>query len=267
MSDTTENINDQKNYDDAKTKLRFKKSVKIAFFAILIVIVVVTIEFWYQNRPITQIHIKIKNQNDALTFLDSAEIFRLLTDNGKENIKGVTFKKISVKTLESRVKANLFVNKCEIARNLRGDLFVEISPSTPIARFLREGKPDFYIDSVGKVMPTSEKFTARVMLVSREDTKQLPDFAQKDKELLAMIKFIHQDKFLRPQIAQLDVLANKNIIMYPQIGQQTFELGMIDNWQSKLKRLVTFYQEIIPRKGWAAFKKVKLQYDKQIVCE
>ncbi|TAE70165.1 MAG: hypothetical protein EAZ85_12165 [Bacteroidetes bacterium] len=270
MSDNTENIKNSQNIPEEKnptTKLRFKKSVKIAFFAIIVAIVLVIIEFWYQNRPITQIHIKIKNKETSLTFLDSAEIFRLLTDNGKETIIGVSFRKISVKTLESRVKANLFVNKCEIARNLRGDLFIEISPSMPIARFLREGKPDFYIDSTGKVMPITEKFTARVMLVTREDTKQLPDFAIKDKELLAMIKFIQKDKFLKPQIAQLDILANGQIIMYPQIGQQTFELGTTDNWQEKLKRLITFYQEIIPRKGWASFKKIKLQYDKQIICE
>ncbi len=267
MSENTENTNYTDKEQESSTKLRFKKSVKIAFFAVLIGIILIIIEFWYQNRPITQIHIKIKNQETSLTFLDSAEIFRLLTDNGKESIKGSTFRKISVKTLESRVKANLFVNKCEIARNLRGDLFVEISPSLPIARFLREGKPDFYIDSIGKIMPTTEKFTARVMLISREDTKQLPDFAKKDKELLNMIKFIQKDKFLKLQIAQLDILANEQIIMYPQIGQHTFELGTSDNWQAKLDRLITFYQEIIPRKGWSSFKKVKLQYDKQIVCE
>jgi cell division protein FtsQ len=267
MTEPEINTSSEPSQIHAKPTWRFKRSVKIAFFAVVIAILLIIIEFWYQNRTITQVHIKVKNHQPELTFLDSAEIFRLLTDNGKENIKGATFRKISIKTLESRVKANLFVNKCEIARNLLGDLFVEISPSIPIARFMRENKPSFYIDSTGKIMPVTEKFTARVLLVTREDTKQLPDFENKDKELLNFIKHINKNKFLKSQISQIDILENRNMILYPQIGEHIFELGTTDNWETKIKKFITFYEEIIPRKGWSHFKRIKLQYDKQIIGE
>jgi cell division protein FtsQ len=202
-----------------------------------------------------------------MEFLDSTEVFRLLTDNNKENILGVSFNKISVKTLEARVKANLFVDKCEIARNLKGDLFVEITPTFPIARFLRKDKPDFYTDSTGKIMPTTPKYTARVMIITRNDTKQLPDFNTKDKNLLEIIKTIHNNKFLKAQIAQIEILEDGNLIIYPQIGNFIFEFGTTFRWENKIKRFITFYTEILPRKGWKAYKKIKLQYEKQIVCE
>jgi cell division protein FtsQ len=247
---------------------RLKKTVQIGLMVILVVFVVMFIESQLQNRKVGKIEINITNQNSNY-FLDTLEIKRLLTDNGKDDITSAVFKNVSIKTLESRVKANLFVEKCEIARNLRGDLFVEVTQATPIARFLRQGKPDFYIDSTGKIMSVIDKYTARVILVTRNPERQLPQFKKHrhDQELLKLLTHIYKDKFWHSQITQLDINQEEEITMYLQVGNHTIDFGTCDNWEDKLKRLRIFYQEILPRKGWNTYKKVGLKYDKQIVCE
>lgn len=247
---------------------RLKKTVQIGLMVILVVFVVMFIESQLQNRKVGKIVINISNQNGHY-FLDTLEVKRLLTDNGKDDLGSAVFKNVSIKTLESRVKANLFVEKCEIARNLRGDLFVEVTQATPIARFLRQGKPDFYVDSTGKVMSVIDKYTARVVLVTRNPERQLPQFKKHrhDQELLKLLTHIYKDKFWRAQITQLDINKDEEITMYLQVGNQIIDFGTCDNWEDKLKRLRIFYQEILPRKGWNAYKKVGLKYDKQIVCE
>lgn len=249
----------------SKGKIKLKKNVKITFGIILAVIAIALVESIIQGRHVGNVRITIKNyENNA--FLDSTEIKRLLTKNNTEKLSNFSYRDISIKGLESRVKANLFVRECEIARNLQGDLFVDVTLNRPIARYMREGKPDFYLDSLGNRMPTVQKYTAKVLLITSKK-KNLPDFEGKNKNLLILLNKIDRDKFLKAQITQLDINQYSEITMYPQIGSQVIEFGKCINLKDKLKRLKIFYTKILRLKGWQAYNKLSLKYDHQIICE
>jgi cell division protein FtsQ len=247
-------------------KIKFKRGVVIIFWSFIALLTFLFVESQFQNRKLGNIQIKILNQEDNY-FLDTLEIKRLLTLNGKDELQGKTFRSLSIKNLEARVKSNLYVDKCEIARNLRGDLLVEVTQARPIARFSRKGKPDFYVDSLGKILPVLSKFTARVILVTREDTEQLPNFAGLDRNLLKLLNLIYHDKFFKSQITQIDILKTNALVLYPQVGNHKIEFGACTFLEEKIKRLKIFYKEIIPLKGWNIYKKVNLRFDNQIVCE
>ena len=249
----------------ARKKIRFKKSVKIVFWVVVSILLIALVESAYQGRKVGEIYISINNQ-EKNHFIDSTEIKRLLTRDNKEKLTNFSYRNISIKKLESRVKANLFVQSCEIARNLQGDLFVDVHLSRPVARFMRANKPDFYVDSLGKVMPATKKYTARVLLVTPVKNK-IPDFQKKDKRLLQLINALNQDKFYSAQITQLDINKSGEILMYPQLGKQVIEFGKCTNIQDKLKRLKVFYKKILRLKGWQAYNKLSLKYDQQIICE
>lgn len=246
--------------------MRLKNSVKIFLGLVVLLAVIVFVEAKHRNQPIGKLYIKVSNQANNY-FLDSLSIKTLIAEGKEEELKKTTYRDLSIKAIEARVRANLFVDKCEIARNLKGDLFVDVQLSRPVARFIRQGKPDFYIDSLGKIMPTSDKFTARTLLVTREKVQILPNFAKEDKALLELIKAIYQDEFLKAQIAHIHLDHRKDVIMYPQIGNQIIEFGKCRNITEKLKKLKIFYHEILPIKGWQAYKKINVKYSKQIVCE
>ncbi len=246
--------------------MKLRKPVQIALVIFIIAIIIFGIEAYHQRQAVGKIFINIKASKEQQNILDTTEIKRLLTDNGKEVLTGMFFNKVSIKTLEARLKNNLFVDKCEIARNLKGDLFVEVAPARPIARFMREGKPDFYVDSTGKVMPVSLKNQVRVVLVTRKDTQEI-DFVDYDKNLLFLLRAITKDEFWKAQIAQIDIDEDQDIVLYTQVGGQNVVFGKPQQIQEKLKKLRIFYQEIIPRKGWKAYKKVNLKFENQIVCE
>lgn len=247
-------------------KIKLRKPIQIAVVVMIIAVIIFGIEMYHQRQPVGKINITIKANTEQKGILDTTEIKRLLTDNNKEVLTGSFFNKISIKTLEARLKNNLFVDKCEIARNLKGDLFVEVSPAKPIARFMREGKPDFYVDSTGKVMPVSPKNQIRVVLITRQDTQEV-DFAEQDKNLLSLLKILAKDAFWKAQIAQIDIDEDQDMVFYTQVGGQAIIFGKPQQIQEKLKKLKIFYQEIIPRKGWQAYKKINLKFDGQIVCE
>lgn len=245
---------------------RLKRGVQIAIGVIVLFLLVMVVDTLLINRRIGQLNITI-TRPDSLLFIDTTEVRRLLTNNGKEDIQKNSFRQLSVKTLENRVKSNVFVDKCEIARDLAGNIWVKIHQARPIARFMREGKPDFYVDSIGKILPISDRYTARVMLITRENDNRLPDFKESDYNLLLLIKKIHRSKFWRAQISSIHITAKREIILYPQLGSHSVEFGYCYNLDDKLKRLMIFYKEVLPRKGWTKYRRVSLKFNGQLVCE
>jgi cell division protein FtsQ len=63
------------------------------------------------------------------------------------------------------------------------------------------------------------------------------------------------------------VLKNQEMVLYLQLGRQVVDFGNLTQWKSKLDRFKVFYKEILPRKGWNAYRKISLRFDKQIICE
>jgi cell division protein FtsQ len=249
------------------SKYKLKRGVKIFIGVVILFLVIVVIENLLRNRRIGQLHIKI-TRPDSLLFIDTTEVKRLLTNNGKDDLQKTAFRQLGVKALENRVRSNLFVDKCEIARDLAGNLWVKIQQAKPIARFMREGKPDWYVDSIGKLMPISDRYTARVLLVTREKNNDMPDFADKDFNLLLLLNKIYRDKgFLRSLISNIHINEKREVFLYPQTGTDVIEFGRCYNIDEKLKRLRIFYKEVLPRKGWTKYKRVCLKYNGQIVCE
>lgn len=252
-----------------KSRLKFRTNVVISFWVVIIFLVFGFVEIRHNGKVCTDIKITIENEADNY-FLTPEDVIRLMTDNGKEKVLNNNFSNISIKTLEKRVKeGNAFVEKCQIARNLKGILFVDVVLKRPIARFMRHKNPDVYVDSEGTILNVLKKFTARVLLVTQGDRTSAPDFKrnQQDKTLLEMVKYIYNDPFLKAQIAQVDVLKNNDLILYLQLGKQIVDFGDITQWKSKLERFKIFYKEILPRKGWNAYRKISLRFDKQIICE
>jgi len=245
---------------------RLKRNVNIAIGVIVLFLLIVAVETLLRNKRIGQVHLSIERPNNLL-FIDSTEVKRLLTNNNKEDIHKASFRQLSVKTLENRVKSNVFVDKCEIARDLSGNLWVKIKQAKPIARFMREGKPDFYVDSIGKILPVSERYTARVMLFTRENDDRLPNFKEDDFNLLLLIKKISRSKFWKAQISSLHLTAKREILLYPQLGSHAIEFGRCFDLDDKLERLMIFYKDILPRKGWTKYKRVSLKFSGQLVCE
>jgi cell division protein FtsQ len=55
--------------------------------------------------------------------------------------------------------------------------------------------------------------------------------------------------------------------LYPQIGQEVFELGKPEELPVKLKKMKIYYKTILPLKGFNRYKTVNLKFKDQIICE
>jgi cell division protein FtsQ len=249
-------------------KVKFKLAAKVLFAVLVASAIAAFLHYRYEALACQRIKIQIDHQVGNY-FLNEDDLLQLLTNNGEDYLIGQKFKNINTKKLELRVKNHKFVKDCQVYRSFRGDLVVEVAQIAPIARFVRKQARDFYIDAQGGIIPVSERFTARVLLLTADKAQEIPNFDidSYDKKLLALANFIAQDEFWRAQITQVHIHHQGELSLYSHLGEQEILFGQPDNLEEKFRKLKIVYETIFPQKGWSTYKKVNLKYHRQIICE
>jgi cell division protein FtsQ len=253
-----------------KFKWNLKREVKIITAVLIVGGIIAFTERRQGNASINDITIKMRNVSEN-HFLDEDDIAGLM-DLNKDNLKGASLDRVNMKEVEKKIRKNPFIKDAQLYSDLKGNLVVSAEVRRPIARIVRNDGPDGYIAEDGTVMPVSDKFTSRVILISGSYVRELlkqNDVNKTDegKELMALINTIREDEFWSAQIAQLDIDSKRRITIYPQVGDERIEFGRPEDVEVKLKKLMIFYKEIMPRMGWNKYDRVNLEYEGQIVAE
>jgi cell division protein FtsQ len=251
-----------------KLKIRTEVKVVVALFGLSFLIA-----FGERKQGGTvckDILIELDNLNEN-HFLDETDVLKLVNNSGQA-IKGIGIDRINLKEIESKLKADKHILDAQLFGDLKGNLIVKVELRRPIARIVQPDAPDAYIAEDGTVMPVSEKYTSRVMLISGPYVKKLLEMedlksTEEGKRLLEMIDFINDDKFWKAQVAQMDLTTDGKISILPQVTGQKIEFGKPENIEGKFKKLMIFYKEILPQRGWTKYDRVNLEYDGQVIAE
>lgn len=253
-----------------KINFNIKREIKITALLAVVFLLIAVSERKQGTIAVKDIVIKIENI-EGNQFVDESDVADLM-QLGEENLKGASLENLNMKQLEKRIRMNRFVKDAQLYSDLKGNLVVKAELRRPIARLVRNDGPDGYIAEDGTVMPVSDKFTTRVVLISGSYIRGLLAIenlnkTKETKNLMTMLEMIREDDFWRAQIAQLDIDSKGHITMLPQIGGQVIEFGVADNLETKFKKMKIFYKEILPQKGWNTYKRVNLEYEGQIIAE
>lgn len=248
-------------------KTEFLKSTKIVLTCLVALALIGFVEKKHSAKVLEDVEIKIKQQKGNF-FLAEDDLLEVI--NYHQAVGGKVTAEVMT-DMEQLLLSHDYVELAEVYRDLRGKLIVEVTQSEPIARIVRPDNPDAYITADNKLLPVSDKFSARVLLVTGDYADKLigadEKHANQRRQLVELTNYIYQRPFWSAQIAQLDIDKQGDIIMYPQVGKQIIEFGTADNIESKFVRLDTFYKKILPKKGWNDYQRVSVKYTDQIVCE
>jgi cell division protein FtsQ len=251
-------------------KFRLKKRAKIALLALGLLMALGFASRQYARVSSGTLLVRIDSV-DENKFVTEAEVVSMITEirNADTTASPVGF--VNLKELERKLRGYSFIADCQVARDLRGNLVVDVKQRKPLARVAAHKGGGFYMASNGVKMPLSARFTARVPILTGAGADSLYHDDKITRRFgLPMHKFLahlEQEPFWKAQIAQVELDKYGNVTLYPQVGNQTIELGTLLDFENKLKKLKFFYEKIVPAKGWDAYKRVKLEYENQIVCE
>jgi cell division protein FtsQ len=253
-----------------KFKINIKRELKITATVAVLFFFIGFSERKQGTVAVKDIIIKVENSEENY-FLDENDIVELMKFN-KENLKGATLDRLDMKGIERKIKADRFVEDADLYSDLKGNLIVRTTLRRPIARIVRNDGPDAYIAEDGTVMPTSSKYSSRVVLLSGAFARELMQIrnlneTEEGRKLMEMLNLIREDDFWHAQIAQLDIDSKERVTIFPQIGNERIEFGKPENLETKFKKLRIFYKEIIPQQGWNKYERINLEYEGQIIAE
>lgn len=253
-----------------KVKFNIKRELKIGAALAVLFFFIGFSERKQGTVAVKDIIIKVENVNEN-QFLDEEDVVDLM-QLSQENIKGATLDRLNLKEIELRIKSNRFVKDAELYSDLKGNLIVKATLRRPIARIVRNDGPDGYIAEDGTIMPVSDKFTTRVVLISGSFANQLLQAENLNKfiegqQLMEMLRIIREDEFWKAQITQLDIDSKVRVNLFPQVGGQLIEFGKPENLETKFRKLRIFYKEILPKQGWNTYERVNVEYEGQIIAE
>lgn len=247
---------------------KFSKWVLIGLGILVAIGLIVWGTDTFSAKRCKSIIVNIKNNEESF-FVTEQDVKVLVTQNGTEPLIGKLLERINLKELEQRVRTNRLIRTCQIYRDLKGNLHIDIEQEKPIARLSSPNREnDCYINADGQFLPLSTHFSAKILIVSGTCFDNILSLkAKKHKNFLSFINFIDSDAFWKSQITQIDIDTEQDIKIVPLVGKHIIEFGNPENYPTKLHKLTIFYNQITTVKGWENFKKISVKFKDQIVCE
>jgi cell division protein FtsQ len=211
--------------------------------------------------------IKIKN-NSSQVLVSKQDVQKWATNYGNEPLEGKVIRNIDLKKIERKVIASGYMRSCEAYFDVKGNINIETETYQPIARVLLPGlSNDRLMDKSGVVFPMSARFSPTLLLIGGEYMKDFQNRKiAKNTDLIAFLNFIENDSFWKAQITQISIDKNKEITLYPHMGEQKVLFGKPERIEAKFDKLLSFYESILPMSQWSNFKTISLKYESQIVC-
>jgi len=186
------------------------------------------------------------------------------------SLVGRKLQNINIQALESKLRANPFVEAAKVYTDMDGVITVEISQRRPLMRIINNVNQDYYIDEHGLKIPLSDNFTAKVLVANgvidepflgKVDTLKY----QLTKDLFKTASYISKDSLWSAQIGELYVNSQREIELVPRVGNQRILLGTADSLETKLANLRAFYKQAIPLVGWDAYRVINIKYPNQVI--
>lgn len=253
-----------------KLKWNIRAEVKIAIAIIGLSLLIAFSERKQNGVVCKNIVVDLENTNEN-HFLEEADILNIIESSG-QTIIGKNIEEINLRALESKLEQDKHISSAEMFGDVKGNLTVNVTLRRPIARLVRTDGPDAYVGEDGKVMETSQKYSARIILVSGDIVNKLItkgdlNATEEGLELMAMIEYVNNDKFWKAQVAQLDFNKSGKVFIYPQVTGQVVEFGWPVNIEVKFQKLMIFYKEILPQMGWTKYDRVNVEFEGQVIAE
>ena len=221
-----------------------------------------------ENKVCKGVEINISGVSSNF-FIDKTDVYNIIKNFGGDSTHKKSIGSIDLGRIEKALEKDVWVKNAELYFDNNNWLKVSVEEREPIARLFTVTGYTFYIDSSCKILPLSDKFSARLPVFTGF-TSDARILTKNDSALLCSIKNmsikILSDTFLMAMIDQIDINTNRSFELIPKIGKQRIIFGDATDVNSKFDKLKLFYKDVITQSGWNRYSSINLQYKNQVVA-
>lgn len=214
-----------------------------------------------KNKRIQGVVVEIKGAEKHM-FIDEQDVLNIINESAP--VIGRPLRGVKLRKLEHLVEKNPWVNNAEMFFDNQYLLQVNIVEKEPIARVFETNGQSYYLDTAMNKLPLSSKLSARVPVFTGFPSTKKIDTALV-QSVIQLATLVNADSFLTAQIAQIDIIPNRQFEMIPVIGDHLIAFGDVADAADKLNRLKAFYQAAWLQHGLNTYKVISLKYKGQVV--
>jgi cell division protein FtsQ len=208
--------------------------------------------------------------NHDFRMLDEAEVVAALFPNAAgPSPVGKRLQHVNLFLLEKQLEKNPWVKKANLFFDHRHVLHVTLEQRKPVARLFTPEGNSFYLDEALAVLPIkSNDVVSLPVFTNFYPTPTGPTAADTLllKRVIGISSFILADSFWMAQIEEVHINTDQGFELYTQVGDQSVELGLRDDWSNLFAKLKLLYDKISQENGWGKYSSIDLQYKDQAVC-
>lgn len=241
---------------------------KIVIFSIFCFLVIgyMSIAGWIYgiNRPEAKyktinIQITKKSEHEG-DFVSQNDIMTLVRSSGIK-IKGQKISEVNTLKLKEHIEnGNRLINHVACYHTPDSTLRIDVTQRTPVMRIKSMTLGDNYLDNEGVLMPAPKTtFAMHLPLVT--------GFVKKShiEGLLDMVNFLEHNSYWRDMITQINIRQDGEVEVIPECANHIILLGDFTNLEEKLDHVETFYDKVMPRKGWNTYRYISAKYNNEII--
>lgn len=246
----------------------FRKLLKLAGILILIAFIVVTLAFTSgESKDVVCHDIEVSFSNSDVIHVNQNEILRKVKAADKQ-ILNKTLDKINSDVIESEVEKIQAIREAEVYKiivkdtaSFKGVLVVKVKHREPVVRIISDNG-SYFLDKEGNKIPVSSNYTANVLVVTGSLSEKYAA-----EEMLPFVQYIQHNDFWNAQIEQIHVEKDGDVLLSPLVGDQIIELGSLSDYESKLRRMKAFYEQVLVKNNWDKYKLISLKYSNQVIAK
>lgn len=201
-------------------------------------------------------HLDIQFTENENLYINEEAVNKLLIQNNLV-VASLGKEALDLNRVEKILNRNEMIENAEVYVTLDGVLKTKICQRRPIGRVI--GPQNYYVDRLGKKMPLSSNYSARVPILSGVREQDI-------KEVYPILDYINQDTFLTEHIIALKRLNGGYYEM--ELRQIDFEIffGKAERIDRKFNNFKAFYKKAVKDSLINTYKMVDLQFGNQVVC-
>lgn len=265
-------------------KINYKKALVLVLWIIALTGLTTSLAFVSKSEKDTvvkSLNISIHN-NEENPFISESDVKDYL-DSRNEKIVSNQFRNINIPQLEKVLNAHPAVENAEVSGNINGEVKIDITQRTPVCRIINLDGESYYIDSQSKLMPLNENYSARVIVASGYITEPYSrrhefsvDEIRKNKtfsevsmldDILDVVKHINADTTLSMLIHQVYVNEEKELELFPAVGNHKIVFGKAEHIAEKFNKLKLFYTQGLNKSdSWNKYSVISIKYKNLVVC-
>ncbi len=199
---------------------------------------------------------------DSLHFdlIDEEMVIGVLQEHSIDPV-GLPLEDIDPEKIEATLMLHPLVGKVQCYKT-GGDLLrINLTSKVPLVRVINNRGNDFYVDSKGEIL-SQHSLAVQLPVATGYIDRQ---FAA--NELLQVVRALDRSEFWKAQVEQINVTKDRQIELVPRVGDHLLILGTADNVESKLERLMNFYENGLDNVGWNKYRSISVAYEGQVVCK